>query len=492
MNKLLEQLGIDYLLVNSTNKYLAEYSDLSENARYTLTGFSGSTGDALVTHDCIYLFVDGRYHIQADLEARENIKVIKLQTGQYQDDEIKKLVDKNKVLGIVSQKVSQLRLEKFDGYKIKLLDTDPVNNYTCSHNSAYERAFDPVVYTSEPQFVTNLEEVSYLTGLRDFSVDNSSKIWSKLFISKDKQILFKNDDECDKFLSKYDSELVVDKSSINAHDYALIKKPVHKPSNIRMMKSVKTDGELDAYKYAFERTDKALMSIREYIELNDNLSEYDISEKLRDEYIRFGAKNLSFKSIVAINQNSAQAHYSKSSKEVVLKDGDLVLIDSGAYYESGLATDITRVFVKGNPSELQKRVYTLVLKAFLNCFGLFNNIQITGFEIDSCAHKILDNSIDGFKFNHGLGHGIGINVHEAPPNLSQNEIAKAEIVDGMCFTIEPGLYNPEYFGVRLENSCYRKGGITHSFVNMCYEGKLIDFSMLTPQESVILKSFKIL
>ena len=352
MNKLLEQLGIDYLLVNSTNKYLSEYSDLSENARYTLTGFSGSTGDALVTKDNIYLFVDGRYHIQADLEARENVTVIKLQIGQSQDEEIKKLVDKNKVLGVVSKKVSQHRLEYYSGYNIKLLEEDPVNDYTLLHNNTPEKAFEPVEYKSAPRFVSNLEEVSYLTGLRDFSKEYSSKIWSKLFISPDERILFSNDEECDKFLSEYDSELLVDKTTINAHDYALIKKPVFEPSNIKLIKSVKSDTEIEAYKYAFERTDKALISIREYIEQNDNLSEYDIAEKLRDEYIKYGAKNLSFKSIVAINQHSAQAHYSKSSKETILRDGDLVLIDSGAYYESGLATDITRVFVKGRPSQL--------------------------------------------------------------------------------------------------------------------------------------------
>ena len=70
MRELLKKLKIDYLLVNSTNEYLVEYSSLSENARYTLTGFTGSTGDALVTKDKIYLFVDGRYHIQAEQEAK--------------------------------------------------------------------------------------------------------------------------------------------------------------------------------------------------------------------------------------------------------------------------------------------------------------------------------------------------------------------------------------------------------------------------------------
>ena len=83
----LNELEIDYLLVNSTNKYLVEYSELSENARYTLTGFSGSTGDALITEDKIYLFVDGRYHTQADNEVKEGIIVVKLELGQNQDDD---------------------------------------------------------------------------------------------------------------------------------------------------------------------------------------------------------------------------------------------------------------------------------------------------------------------------------------------------------------------------------------------------------------------
>ena len=257
------------------------------------------------------------------------------------------------------------------------------------------------------------------------------------------------------------------------------------------MKSIKSEEEINAYKQAFERTDKAVMAIRNFIETNDNLSEYDIASKLKEEFFNYGAKSLSFNSIVAINQNSAQAHYAKSSKDVILREGDLVLIDCGAYYESGLATDITRVFVKEKPNELQKTVYTTVLKAFLNCFNRFNH-KTSGFEIDTLAHNLLDNAISGFQFNHGLGHGIGINVHEAPPNLSQNEIAKTELKDGMCFTIEPGLYNSEHFGIRLENSCYRQKGKICSFVKMGYEGKLINYNLLNKNELEWLKNFEIL
>ena len=501
-NKLLDDLNLDYLLVCCTNEFLVEYAALSENARYTLTGFSGSTGDALITKDNIYLFVDGRYHTQADNEAKDGVTVVKLQLGQKQDDEIKKLLDKTKTLGIISKKVSQSRLESFNGYKIKLLDKDPINDFTESHNVEFVQAMPAKEYHPEkPTFITNLEEVSYITGKRDFSKDCTSKIWAKLYIDKDKQILLT--DDTDEFLRGFNGELVVDKNSINAYDYSLIKNPIHKVSEIKSMKSVKSKEELEAYKQAFERTDKAVMAIREFIESNDNLSEYDIAKRLKEEFIKYGAKSLSFNSIVAINQNSALAHYAKNAKDVILNKGSLVLIDCGAYYESGLATDITRVFVKGEPNELQKKVYTTVLKAFLNAFNYTNQHLtpalsskerklVTGFKIDTLAHSILDNKIDGFTFGHGLGHGIGINVHEAPPNLSQNEIAKSQIKDGMTFTIEPGLYNPEHFGVRLENSCYMSGGKIHSFVKMGYESKLINYDLLNEQEKDWLKDFKIL
>lgn len=259
------------------------------------------------------------------------------------------------------------------------------------------------------------------------------------------------------------------------------------------MKSIKTDEEINHYIDCFERTDNAVRAIRNYIESNDNLSEYDIDVQLEKEFKKYGAKSLSFKSIVAKDKNSASAHYSKSSKDEILKDGSLILIDCGAYYDGGLATDITRVFVKGNPSELQRKVYTTVLKAFLTAFNTQITTGISGFDIDAKVRNLFeDNQISGFVFNHGLGHGLGISVHEYPPNLSCNELAKIPLEENMCFTIEPGLYNKDYFGVRLENSCYLKDGKIRSFVHMNYEKKLIDFNLLTEQEKEWLKEFEVI
>lgn len=499
VRKFMKSEGISYLLVNSTNRYLEEYTPLDENSRYFLTGFSGSTGDALVTENDIYLFVDGRYHIQADLEVDHDIvKVVKLQNGQTFLDELAGKIPDGEVLGIFSKKNSQKRVEylKLKGIKLKYLDNDFISKESVTDNEnvikvdgvSVEDKIKNLNYDGAV-LITNLEEVSYLFNLRDFSNNYESKIKGKAVIISDRARLL---DEIDDFVESYDGCIYVDKSTINAYDFALVggKAKYLDDSPIKLMKSVKTDDEIEHYKDAFRRTDLAVRAIREYIENNDNISEYDVAEQLEKEFKRFGAKSLSFKSIVAKDKNSALAHYSKCSKDEIIKDGSLVLIDCGSYYEQGLATDITRVFVKGKPSELQKHVYTTVLKMFLHAYN--SNLNV-GYDIDALARQIYSqNLIDGFVFNHGLGHGIGISVHEYPPNLSKNEIAKVEIKDNMCFTIEPGLYNENHFGVRLENSCYMKNGKIHSFVHMNYERKLIDFSLLTEQEKLWLKEFEVI
>ncbi len=499
----MNEQGVNFLLVNSTNRYLEEYTPLEENSRYALTGFSGSTGDVLVAPDKIFLFVDGRYHIQADLEVNHDIvTVVKLQTGQTFLDELIKKIPQNEILGVFSKKNSQKRVEYLEekGVRLQYLNFDPLEK-DISYDSSNIVKVDGVSVEEKIKFIdvdgavliTNLEEVSYLFNLRDFSKNYSSKIRGKAVILNGRARLL---DEIDDFVESYAGNIYVDKSSINAYDFRLIgdKLKVLEDSPIKLMKSVKTNDEISHYINAFERTDKAVKSIRDYIEDNDNLSEYDIAEQLEKEFKRFGAKSLSFKSIVAKDKNSALAHYSKCSKDEILRDGSLVLIDCGAYYEQGLATDITRVFVKGKPSELQRKVYTTVLKMFLNAYNYVSHDgKYFGYNIDELARRVYsENKIDGFVFNHGLGHGIGVSVHEYPPNLSKNEIAKVGIKDNMCFTIEPGLYNEKYFGVRLENSCYMKNGKITSFVHMNYEKKLINFSMLTEQEKAWLKDFEVL
>lgn len=505
VREFMNKQGVKYLLVNSTNKYLEEYTSLEENSRYFLTDFSGSTGDVLVTPEKIMLFVDGRYHIQADLEVDHDVvTVVKLQTGQAFLDELVKNIPAGDVLGIFAKKNSQKRVEYLQekGVALKYFDIDPLDKNIQYDNSNIVQVDGLSIEEKIKNIncdgavlITNLEEVSYLFNLRDFSKNYSTKIRGKAVILAGRARLL---DDIDDFVESYNGKIFVDKSTINAYNYRLIGEKVEilQDSPIKLMKSVKTDDEINHYIEAFKCTDMAVKAIRDYIDNNDNISEYDIAEQLEKEFKRYGAKSLSFKSIVAKDKNSALAHYSKCSKDEILKEGSLVLIDCGAYYEQGLATDITRVFVKGEPSKLQKKVYTVVLKMFLNAYNykpVSANGKFIGYNIDEFVRKIYsENEIEGFVFNHGLGHGIGVSVHEYPPNLSKNEMAKVEIKDNMCFTIEPGLYNENYFGVRLENSCYMKNGKITSLVHMNYEKKLIDFAMLNEQEKEWLKEFEVL
>ncbi len=517
----LAKFNVDYLLVNTTNQFLLEYAPIEENACHKLTGFTGDTGDSLLTADGeIFLFVDGRYHTQADNEVDHNkVQVVKLAIGQRQDDEIIARIKPHTTLGIDSRKVSQARYEYFKTLlkeihsEVKLLDIkseikskagDAVEIPTELTGASFE---EKVAKIHKPALFTNSEEISYLCNLRDFSQNFAVKIDGKLFVGNDKSVLFSpNPDKIktdkfevrpladfDEFIKGINEEIIVDKSTINAHDYALVNNPKAENSEVKQMKAVKNDAEIKHLKHCFEMTDKALLATRDYIYNNDNISELDIDNELTKNFMKFGAKSLSFKSIVARNQNAALAHYMKSSKDEIVKDGDLVLIDCGAYYEGGLATDCTRVFVKGKPSELQRKVYTTVLKMFLNAYNYKMVEGFTqGFEIDNLARVIaVQNEIKGFEFSHGLGHGIGVCVHEAPPNLSKNNIARTPIKNHMCFTIEPGLYNDEYFGVRLENSCYLEDEAIKSFSDMCYEEKLIDYSLLNEDEKDMLKEFKV-
>ncbi len=507
--------GLNFLLVNSTNEFLVEYNTLQENSRYKLTNFSGSTGEALVTPDTIFLFVDGRYHIQADQEVNhKEVFVVKLKTGENYLTELLKRIPEDETLGIFSKKNSQKKYEELSARRnIKLLDNDPLDevltediseNVTLDISLTGKSKNEKIseiqknLTDNEILYITDLDEVSYLFNTRNFSRNFSAKIKAKALIFKSSASLFYPDDFRYLYGGLKDSnkEILVDKSSVTAYDYNLLKYPKEiTPSPVKYMKSRKNETELAHMQDAFSRTDRAVSAIREYIENNDNLSEYDISVQLEKEFKKQGAVGLSFKSIVAKDKNSALAHYSKSSKDEIVTDGSLVLIDCGAYFEGGLATDITRVFVKGEPSDLHRKIYTLVLKAFLRAYNYgktHSERPLIGFDIDKSTHEFFDNSdTEGFVFNHGLGHGIGINVHEYPPNLSTNEIAKVPIEEGMCFSIEPGLYKEGFFGVRLENSCYFKDNDIHSFVKMNYEKKLINYDMMTEQEKEWLSEFEV-
>ena len=141
------------------------------------------------------------------------------------------------------------------------------------------------------------------------------------------------------------------------------------------------------------------------------------------------------------------------SDETVIEAGALMLLDTGCYFEEGFATDLTRTFFVGGPDDVptaeQRRLYTLTLKSAIAGMTARVPRGASGAQIDGITRRPLWR--EGLDYAHGTGHGVGINVHEAPPSIGKT--ATATVEPGHVFSIEPGLYLEGIGGVRIENLC---------------------------------------
>lgn len=533
LRNFLSQNNLDYLLINSTDEFLSEYNELSNNSRYFVTGFSGSTGDALLARDELFQFVDGRYHEQADCEVDpKTVKVVKLQMGESFSDKLVEQVKEGSAVGIVSKKISlnlyKILKKKFASKFVKIvdLDEDPVAKFVSlksSDNGEAAKKIDIKIsgLSADEKFKklskklrkreiyleTNPENIAYFTNLRQYKTPFSSTFSAKMTICKDKAIVFTNEkteaigeffevkplDDFKNFIPAKPSkfEVLYSSDSLNYADYKLIKRHSieSRKNRISEMKAIKNESEIAHFKKNFERTDNVISKIRKMVEDANALSEAELSGAVEVEYLNQGAKQLSFSTILAAGPNSSIIHYSHPSKNVRVKDRDFVLLDCGGHFEGGYSTDITRVFLKGDAQPLQKRVYTTVLKMFLNAYHYKVTSRTTGHSLDRVARKIAQKSgllALGFNFNHGLGHGVGINVHESPPSISSGKSGKKFLKENMVFTIEPGLYCKDFGGVRLENTVYltKKEGVLviESFSKSGFEEKCVDLTLLTEKE----------
>ena len=282
--------------------------------------------------------------------------------------------------------------------------------------------------------------------------------------------------------------MYIDEDSLTISDYNMINKSnTLKKSYFGLFKTVKNEVEKEHLKKCFARSDRALKIIYKMLNSDTIYSEYEYYEALKEAMYQEGAQSLSFKPIVAGGSNTSVIHYSTPSKEKMVEDGDFLLVDFGGYYEGGLATDTTRTFIKGTPTQEQKRAYTTVLKAFLNAYYKKYNKKSTYFEIDKIARDTIEKNISpDYAFAHSTGHGVGISVHENPPRLSSKDSSKTKIMENTVFSIEPGVYKEGWGGIRLENTVFAEmeddNIVMHSFSHFPFEIKLIDLSMMNDEE----------
>lgn len=537
LREFLKDNNLDCLLVNTTDEFLVEYNELCNCARYCVTGFSGSTGDVLVTKERVYQFADGRYHEQADAEVdHETTDVVKLQLGQTFLSELAAKIAPESVVGVVSDKISlnfykalKFALNK-KHCKIKPLDFDPVGLFKelkPSDNGQTVKQIDLSIAgvsadekfkklakklkNNEAYLDTHLENIAYFTNCRQYKTPFSSTFKAKMLVRKQKAQIYTNE-KFDTTIGKHfeilplkdfsnglknANKVIFNPSTINYRDFTLIKsKAQESPKDfIKEAKAIKNSAEIEHFKKNFERTDNVVNKAFMLTQTRKNLTELDLSDAVEKEYLAQGANQLSFKTILAAGANSSIIHYSHPSNKVKIKDGDFVLLDCGGHFEGGYSTDITRTFVKGKATALQKKVYTTVMKMFLNAYHHRITPRTTGFTLDKIARKIhAQSGLKDFNFNHGLGHGVGINVHENPPTISCGPSGKRILKENMVFTIEPGLYKAGFGGVRLENTVYLtkvNGELKiQSFSHVPFQEEAIDYSILNEQEKKWLKDWQ--
>ena len=537
LREFLKDNNLDCLLVNTTDEFLVEYNELCNCARYCVTGFSGSTGDVLVTKERVYQFADGRYHEQADAEVdHETTDVVKLQLGQTFLSELAAKIAPESVVGVVSNKISlnfykalKFALNK-KHCKIKPLDFDPVGLFkelkpsdngqtvkqialSIAGVSADEKfkKLAKKLKNDEAYLDTHLENIAYFTNCRQYKTPFSSTFKAKMLVTKQKAQIYTNE-KFDTTIGKHfeilplkdfsnglknANRVIFNPSTINYRDFTLIKsKAQESPKDfIKEAKAIKNSAEIEHFKKNFERTDNVVNKAFMLTQTRKDLTELDLSDAVEKEYLAQGANQLSFKTILAAGANSSIIHYSHPSNKVKIKDGDFVLLDCGGHFEGGYSTDITRTFVKGKATALQKKVYTTVMKMFLNAYHHRITPRTTGFTLDKIARKIhAQSGLKDFNFNHGLGHGVGINVHENPPTISCGPSGKRILKENMVFTIEPGLYKAGFGGVRLENTVYLtkvNGELKiQSFSHVPFQEEAIDYSILNEQEKKWLKDWQ--
>lgn len=214
-------------------------------------------------------------------------------------------------------------------------------------------------------------------------------------------------------------------------------------SNIsKDLRIIKDEEEIQYLAKAAEIADKTFNEVIKYIK--PGVTEKDVADKIKELLMEFGGEGLSFEPIVASGPNSSMPHYNDDKR--VIGDQDLVILDFGCRYK-GYCSDTSRTVFIGEPAEEQRKVYEIVLRANREAEKAVKE-GVPAEQIDRIARDVITNEGYGEYFICRTGHGIGVEIHEEPFIKEGN---KEILRSGMAFSVEPGIYIPGKFGMRVED-----------------------------------------
>jgi len=508
----LAERGVQALLVPSSDPHLSEYLPARWAGREWLSGFTGSMGTLAVTAARAALFADSRYWNQAERElAGSGIELVKVDSAvgprpaQWLAEELRR-GDSVAVDGSVFALAAARALRQvLDAAGIALrtdadlldrcwdarpgLPTAKVYEHrapqaTLSRRDKLARVREAMArHGATHHLISTVDDVAWLTNLRGADVDYNPVFLAHLLLDSSRATLFVADGKIDAALRRALADDGIDLAAYDGTAAALAALPegavllldpkrvtlglrqsaaagvtvVEAINPSTLLKSRKSDAEAAFVREAMAEDGAAMCEFYAWFEAalrrGDRLTELSVDEQLSAQRARrAGYVSLSFPVIAGFNANGAMPHYRASAASFAAIEGDgLLLIDSGAQYLGG-TTDITRVWPIGTPSAAMKRDYTLVLKGTLALSRARFPRGTLSPMLDALARAPL--WAEGLDFGHGTGHGVGyfMNVHEGPQSISRAiPDATMAMEPGMITSVEPGVYRPGKWGVRIEN-----------------------------------------
>ncbi len=526
------------VLVPSSDPHLSEYLPERWQGRQWLSGFTGSMGTLVVTQDKAALFADSRYWEQAALElAGSGIELVKISSAAatHHIDWLANHVARGaavgvdgSVLGLAAAQLLRTRLDQA-GVLLRTdfdvlthvwperpgLPAQPVYEHLAPHAALPRGAKLTQVreamarHGATHHFISTVDDIAWLFNLRGADVAYNPVFMAHALLDMSGATLFVADAKIDAALQAVLAEAGVRVAPYEAAATALAALPAFAvllidPRRITLglrahvgvkvveavnpstfLKSRKNAQEADHVREAMRQDGAAMCEFYAWFEQalgRERITELTIDERLSAARARRpGFKGLSFSTIAAFNANGAMPHYRATPEshaviEVGAPGGGLLLIDSGGQYLGG-TTDITRVWPIGAISAAHKRDYTLVLKGTLALSRTRFPRATLAPMLDAIARAPLWEH--GLDFGHGTGHGVGyfLNVHEGPQSISRAlPEAPMAMEPGMVTSIEPGLYRPGLWGIRIENLVLNvpaQAGTSNDF------GEFLEFETLT-------------
>ena len=508
----LRNAGAHAILVPSADPHLSEYLPRRWQAREVLSGFTGSMGTLVVTLDDAQLFADSRYWTQAERElAGSGIALFKIPSGasvqhiswlaeRLQPGQT--LVVDGQVLGLAL--AQQLR-SAMGAKGVRIDTTLDLIDHAWDERPGLPDA--PIYEHAAPQatigradklrqvreamtrhgvthhLISSVDDVAWLFNLRGSDVSYNPVFLAHALLDANGATLFVQPGKIDAALAQRlaadgvriapyadaratlgalpaDARVLIDPRRVtlglreSLPATATIVEAIN-PSTL--LKSRKNAAEAQFVRQAMEQDGAAMCAFYAWFEAamarGEAISELTIDERLSAERARRpGFVGLSFPTIAGFNANGAMPHYRATEEAFAPIEGDgLLLIDSGAQYLGG-TTDITRVWPIGRITDDHRRDYTLVLKGTIALSRAAFPRGTLSPMLDAIARAPL--WAHGLDYGHGTGHGVGyfMNVHEGPQSISKAvPDANMAMEPGMITSIEPGLYRPGQWGVRIEN-----------------------------------------